>query len=265
MRPVLRFFFLMAIPLFLNGCATSGYKTFYEGYFDPSKYEDEVRTLGDSEEPEVFTSNNLERDVRIMRSRNYSVVGVSSFNGAYEDLANAKAQAKRVGATMVLVKSAYTDTQTHSTTLFLPDSQTTYYSGSAYGSGGYAYGSGTATTYGTKAVPVTSTQRRYDQTAVYFVPYKEKPRFGFQAAPLTPAQRRDLDRNTGVLMEVIIEDTPFFYSNVLPGDVLIEFYGQPVRSVDELMATLDQVPQDADTVDITVIRKGHEKEISVEM
>jgi len=31
------------------------------------------------------------------------------------------------------------------------------------------------------------------------------------------------------------------------------------------MGTLDQVPQDADTVDITVIRKGEEKEISVVM
>jgi len=265
MNSVLRFLFLMVTSLFLSGCASSGYKTFYEGYFDPAEYKDEVRTLGKNEEPEVFTSNNLERDVLVMRSRNYSVVGVSSFNGAYEDLANAKAQAKRVGAAIVLVKSAYTDTQTNSTTLFLPDNQTTYYSGSAYGSGGYAYGSGTATTYGTKAVPFTSTQRRYDQTAVYFVRHKEKPRFGFQAAPLTPAQRRDLDRNTGVLLEVIVEDTPFFYSNVLPGDVLIEIYGQPVRSVDELMGTLDQVPQDADTVDITVIRKGEEKEISVVM
>jgi len=265
MSSILRFSFLMITSLLLSGCAASGYTTFYEGYFDPAEYKSEVRTLGENEEPEVFTSNNLERDILVMRSRNYSVVGVSSFNGAYEDLANAKAQAKRVGAAIVLVTSAYTNTQTNSSTLFLPDNQTTYYSGSAYGSGGYATGSGTATTYGTKAVPITSTQRRYDQTAVYFVPHKKKPRFGFNAVPLTPAQRRDLDRNTGVLMEIIVEDSSFFYSNVLPGDVLIEFHGQPVRSVDELMGIVEQVSQNAETVDITVIRKGKEKEISVQM
>lgn len=266
MSNISRFVVVAVLFTLFTGCAAkTGYKDYYEANFDPREYADELKVLSEGEQPKVFTSADLEADVLEMRSRNFVVVGVSAFNGGYEELENAVAQAKRVGASVVLVNVQYTNTQTNQTTLFLPDTQTTYFSGSAYGSGGYASGTGTATTYGSQAVPIKRTQRRYDQTAVYFVERTEQPRFGFYPAPLTSALRQQLGRNTGLLIEMVYDDSPFFYANILPRDVMTKFNGRDIRNIEDISKAIATVPEDAETVDVTVIRGGEEKEITVEL
>ena len=221
--------YILLITLVITGCAQSGYKQFFKPYVDARTIPD-VELLREGQEPKVFGSDNFERDIKILRAKRYIVIGYSSFNGGYEDNSNAAAQAKRIGATLVLINSKFTNTQTTTSTLFLPDNKTTYQSGtgtanttynSAYG--GYlgssttnAYYSGTSTTYGTKTVPITSHQRRYDQTAIYLVKLTKKLKFGVLFKELTPDQRHSLERNTGTLIDIVIEKTPAFYANYCP-------------------------------------------------
>ena len=263
--------------IFITGCAQSGYKQFYKPYVDTKSLTD-VALLEENQEPQVFGTDNFKRDIQILRSKGYIPVGYSSFNGGYEDTKNAAEQAKRVGATIVLVSSQYTNTQTTTSTLFLPDNKTTYHSGTVNSNTSYnsaysgylgnsntssSYG-GTSTTYGTKAVPITSTQRRYDQNAFYLVKSTEKLKFGVFVNDLTPEKRVQLERNTGALIEIVIENNPAFNSNVLAGDVLIAVDGSLVKNARHALDLMSQVNPKASSSTFTVIRNGVEKNINIQ-
>lgn len=273
----MKFLVLILVFVFLAGCAASGYQQFYNPYVDAKTLPD-IELLKENQKPQVFGTDNFDRDIQILRSKNYIVLGYSSFNGGYEDTDNAVAQAKRIGATIIIVSSQYTNTQTTTSTLFLPDNKTTYNSGTAHSNtsynstGGYIGSSntnttynGTSTTYSTKAVPVTTSQNRYDQTAVYFVKSTHKYKFGLHYNDLTPEQRTHLERNTGVFINLVIEDAPAFYANVLVGDILIAVDGQSVKNTQHATELLTKVANSEKTSSkLTVIRNGLEKIIKVQ-
>lgn len=245
---------LIAISL-LSGCATNEYRNFYTGYVDP-KTHPHLEALSSGEEPQVYTSDDLDRDILTLRAKGYGVVGASGFNAEYQDQADAVAQAKDIGASLVLLSWEYTDTETSTTTLFLPDTQTTYFSGTV---------SGSATTYGTSAMPITTNKRRYDQTAVYLAKFKKKPRFGIQGEDLDSKMRRELGRNTGMLIEVVVEETPAFYANVLAGDVLIQVDDTPIRNYKDAEKVLGSVPESTERVLFTVLRDGEKETVPIEL
>jgi serine protease Do len=272
----MKYISIMILALLIQSCAQSGYKKFYSPYVDAKTLPD-VELLQVGEEPKIYGSDNFQRDILVLRSKKYRPIGYSSFNGGYEDTKNAGAQAKLVGATIVLVSSKYTNTQTTTSTLLLPDNKTTYHSGTAnanttYNSNGFNIGSsntnaiysGTSTTYGTKAVPITTNQRRYDQGAVYFVKLNQKYKFGLQFSDLTPEQRNLLERNTGTQVQVVIEDSPAFYSNVLAGDFLIAVDGQLIKNTEHGVKLMGSVPSEVSYSILTVIRNGTKKDIKVQ-
>lgn len=272
----MKFIHICIISLSLVGCAQSGYKTFYKPYVDTKTLTD-VELLAEGQEPKVFGTDDFEKDTKILRSKQYFPIGFSSFNGGYEGEGSAIAQAKRVGATIVLVNSKFTNTQTTTSTLFLPDNKTTYHSGSAYGNTSYnsAYGgylgssatnanySGTSTTYGTKAVPITNQQQRYDQTALFFIKNTKKLKFGVFLKELTPDQRTVLERNTGVLIDVVVENSPAFISNVLAGDILIKIDNNLVINGESASKLMSNVNPNAKSSTLTIIRNKKEKIINI--
>lgn len=248
----------------LGGCTQSGYKQYYTPYVDAKTLPD-VKLIGPNEEPQVLVSNNLERDIHSLRAKKYIVVGHSSFNGSYEDRENVAAQAKRIGATLVITKSEYTETQSTTSALLIPNNQTTYHSGSVYSGGLYGGYRGTSTTYGTTAVPFTTHQRRYDQVAVYLVKSTQKYRFGVSITDLTPQMRADLERNTGAFIYNVFEDTPAFYSNVIPGDVLISINGNPVKNAQKAEEIMNAIPDSQLSTTFVLLRKGEEISIELEI
>lgn len=247
--------------ILIAGCAASGFQQFYKSYGDP-KTIPEVQLLAPGEKPTIYSSDNLDRDVKILISRGFQPVGHSAFNCALEGEEQVASQATRVGALVVLVKSAYTNTQTNTVPLVLPNNSTTYGSGTAYGSGGSASYYGSSTTYGTSVVPITSQQRRYDQSAVYFVKINKKYKFGVQIANLTPEQRTTIERNTGAVIDVVMENTPAFIANILPGDILIRLNGTDVRNAEHASELMGAAPSNADC-ELSVLRNGQEKTIVV--
>lgn len=143
----------------------------------------------------------------------------------------------------MLVSSKFSHAVSGAIPLTLPNTTTSYSSGTAtaYGSGGSvtAYGSGTTTTYGTQTTYIPYTVNRSDFNAIYFA--RIKPRIGFLAEPLDDEAKRRLQSNSGVRVVVVTEGSPAFDANILPGDILISFGGETVRSVDhyqELLKTL---------------------------
>lgn len=259
-----------ALPLILTltftGCAhTNNYARYYQQYKDPSQIRD-VEFLAEGQEPQPYfvKFDEVSNAIMILRSKGYVGFGGSAFNGPKEDPKNAIEQAKRLRAVALIIGSAYTDTRTATMLLPLPTTQTTYGSGTVSSSTG-AYGtySGTSTTYGSTVVPVASSTAYHNQGAVYFLKSTKKHRFGALTADLTLEQREALGRNTGAYVQVVVEKTPAFYANMLPGDVIIAVDGKEARSHEEAQALMENVPQSSKTSVLTVLRSGNEKKVAI--
>lgn len=259
--------YILTLPLILTllGCATTnGYQQFYTPHVDVLTLTD-VQLLKKGEDPVIYSSNNLERDIRILMSKGYAAIGESSFNGSLQGEGGAVDQAKRVGASVVLISSTYTNTQTTTVPMFLPNNSTTYGSGTVYGYGGTASYYGSSTSYGTAVVPITSQQQRFNQTAVYFVKSTKRPRFGIQLVDMTPELRASLQRNAGALVYVALENSPAFYANILPGDVLIRVDGIDVRNVEHALALLRNAEPLNGESQLVILRNAKEKAIKVQL
>ena len=271
----MKFLILLIVTALLSACVNS-YEKFYTTHID-AKRTPEVVLLAESQEPEVYSTDDSINDVRALQSQNYLLVGESSFNGGYEDIKNAVKQAKRIGATIVLVNSEYTNTLSTTTTTYVPDIKTTThygtlsgnttynspyvgYVGSSNTTGNY---SGTSTTYGTKAVTNTAHQRRYNQNAMYFVKTTKKWAIGFYTYELTSEQRSQYGTHTGAFIGVVMEGSPAFGAKLYAGDVIIAIDGEPVRNNRHLNLLLDNVLAYKKLVEFTINRQGDEKIIDV--
>lgn len=269
------------ISIILTGCATSGYKTFYKQYgtneqLQQIKLNSNYKFLEKGEEPQVYSTNNFDVDSKKLRAKGYISIGASSFNGAYEDTQSAINQAKRIGATLVLIKSSYTNTETRTSTLLLPDNKTTYSSGrsntnATYNSNnGYSgYGNantnyyGNSTTYGTKAVPYTINTRRYDQSAMYFIKNTKPPKFGTLNSTEISREERIKIGYSGIKINLIQENTPVYNSNILIGDILIKLDGVSVKNYKHFTELLDNFDISIGHSIWTVIRNGSQKNIRI--
>lgn len=275
----MRIFQIIIFSILFSGCVANGYKQYYTPNFDVKNAPPDLQIvpLGPNETPQVYMSDDLNRDVNIARSRGWVAVGYASFNGAMAPNGAVINQAKSIGASMALVSTKYTGTRTITTPLFLPNNQTTIYNGSSNGyingnAGGSNYNgnysgtsTGTATTYGTTVVPITTQQDRHDQTAVFFVKSLKKYRVGIQMNELTPEFRSKYERNTGVIISNVMEDSPAFVANVLPGDVLTAIGGSTVinpRGAIEQMKLC--APSGGDCI-LDIIRNGTAKSISIKL
>jgi hypothetical protein len=164
--------------------------------------------------------------------RGYVIIGSSSFNtGRPESEDSAVRQGAKVGADLVLILNPrYTGSTTSAVPITVPTTSTSYSSGTAtaYGRGGAvtAYGSGTTTTYGTATTMMPITVNRSDYGAVYFI--KRKWGFGALWRDLSDAERQELQSNRGVVIRLVVDGTPAFLADFLPGDIILAVDGQPV-------------------------------------
>jgi len=272
----MRSFFVLCI-ITLTGCAHNGYREFYHPNFDPKNPTvptTDLKYLDQNEKPQIFATNDMQRDVKIARSKYWLPIGYSSFNGPMGTQDQLLSQAQALGAPMVLVTSKFTENRTITTPLFIPNNQTTYYNGTTNGqfNGNNGYNAnynsnttGTATTYGTTVVPITSVQTRYDQDAVYFARYSKKLKYGLSFAPLTPELRQKYERNTGALVDIVFENSPAFSANILPGDIVTEIDGKVVDSAPRVMELMrDAQPANGQST-VKILRNGTEKTINVQL
>ncbi len=164
---------LIFIVLILSGCTHNRYNQFYHPYVDVTTLPN-AELIKPGQKPKVLETDNIERDVKILRAKHYLIIGSSSFSGGYEDKRNAAEQAKQIGATIVLINSKNTKTQTTGQRrIFLPNHKDISSSGrvnenSSYSRGDLRGDSVSPTIYGIKAVPI----RHYD--AVYLVKSTQK-------------------------------------------------------------------------------------------
>jgi serine protease Do len=257
---------------FLTGCATNPYAQFYQSYTNQWPVAVQQRLLPHSGEPQIIASSNLREDGRHLQEQGYIPIGISAFSGGMVGQQQLIWQAKAVSADAVLYSSQFSRTESGVMPLLsYQPGQTyttqTYGTANAYGSGGYAYGnySGTSTTttpgtLGTQYVPYL--RQVYDQGAIFW--RRMKPGiFGARFAPIPDAMRSTLQRNTGVLVDIVMTDSPAFRANVLEGDVIIQIANKPIETVQQFTDLLPSYV--GQKVPIRVIRGSQTLDIDVQL
>jgi len=213
--------------------------------------------------PKIMHSNwqNMENDNITMLENGYVRLGNSSWNGELAHEYGALAKAKKVNASVVILYSKYTNTESGSLPLTTPSTQTstTNFSGNVYGSGGYGsyYGTGTTTTYGSTTTYIPYNIRRFDQGATYWIRMKDSAvRLGIYIIDLTPEARKASESNKGMLIMVIVKNSPAFNADIINGDIL--------RRVGEIAIYNEDTYQEAlvkyagTETQVIVWRKGNE-------
>ena len=139
----------------------------------------------------------------------------------------------------------YTDTQNYSTSLLLPNVQTTNFNfGGTYGS---------ATTTGTSVVPINTSQRRYDNAVYLLNKIKGKLRLGIMMELLSNEERAFYQRNNGIIIRTVIDGGRAFKANLLINDVIFSVNGQQASSVEEMQELLND--PNVSELNLSILRK----------
>ena len=246
---------LVCLALVLSGCANP-YAQFYKGQSDARLMPGYIPS---SEPVKIYGSDDIKRDMRNLMSKNYLPIGESSFNAASSAASERQVleHANKIGAQIVLVKSQYSHTLSGAMPLTLPNTTTSYSSGTAtaYGPGGTvtAYGSGTTTTYGTQTTMVPYTVQRSDFYAMYFA--KGRSKVGFIPVPLDDETRRMLGTNSGIRVDIVKENTEAYDNDIIPGDIVLKFNDTQIRSVEHYLELVKVYS--GNTVNLTIYRDGN--------
>jgi hypothetical protein len=255
LRPVIG-----AFAVFLATCANP-YHDFYRGVpLVPPNARTMPGVIPQEGPLQIFSTTDMKRDVREMRRHGWGGIGWASFNSGGDGITegNLRAQADKVGAQAVLISSNYTGTVGGVMPLALPNNSTSYTSGSAtaYGPGGTvnAYGNATTTTYGTTTTMVPYSVARYDYVVVFFV--RTKQRLGLYPKALDDAERQKLQTNSAIGVDFVVDGSPAFNADILPGDYVLSLNGKPPGSLEEFYKRI-KVLQGQD-IDIVLLRNDQQ-------
>ena len=249
----MRYFILFSL-LALAAC-TNPFTQYYHGRSDAKEtpYYEEV-----AGEIKINPSQNLEKDSRALARKGFFRVGFSAFNGGSNNFSPEaldiliRAQAKKIGAQVVLFNTNYTHTESGALPLILPNNSTSYSTGSAtaYGSAGVvnAYGNSTTTTYGSQTVMMPYSIPHSDFVAFYFA--KTKSRLGtfLSDSELDTKTRRGIGTNAGLEVVEVVIGSPAFKANIFPGDIMLSIGDITISSHDDYETALDKYEDQAVTI-----------------
>ena len=257
------------VPMLIAGCA-SGYKTFYTPAMGATP--EAIAARRASPPPatpilERLAPADPETILAAYAKRGYAMIGHSMFNsGTNESETSALKQGQSLGADLVLVLNPqYTGSITSSVPITTPTTSTSYTSGSAtaYGSGGSAtaYGNSTTTTYGSMTTYIPMTVNRFDYGAVYFV--KQRFNFGAFTRDLNDTERQELQTNQGVVVLSIVDGTPAFKADVLPGDIIAAIDGVSIPNAEGFTRVVSE--RKGKQISVTLVRRGQRIEKALQL
>ena len=232
---------------------------------------------GHTEYVNVSSKKELDATSNKLLERGYAMLGYSSFEANAGDYsASLKSKATEVQADVVTVftESAGTLNTVAPILNYTPgQNSTTYSSGTvnatahnnygatAYGTANYSGLSTTTSpgTFNTSYVPIQVL--RLNNSALYW--RKRVYIFGANYEQLTPEIRQQLEQNNGIVITLIVENTPAFLANILVGDIMLKIDGEAIISPDDFSAKSRQ--KAGRKVSIELIRKGVKKTIELQL
>ena len=254
-------FLLTMVVVLIAGCANP-YSQFYKGESDARLqpgYDPSARSLL------IYSTDNFEKDKLSLIRRGYLPIGAASFNSSAGQVTEShlKEQATKIGAHAVLLSVKFSHTVSGAVPLTVPQNTTTFSTGNAtaYGRAGSvsAYGNSVSTTYGTQTLMMPYTVERSDFSAIFFA--KFKPRIGLYVGELDDSLRKQLQRNSGVVVLAVVDDSPAFRANIVPGDVLISIDDTEVVNISSYTSAMRSA--EGNTANLRVVRNEKILEVKV--
>lgn len=253
----MRILFLLII-FFLSGC-TNAFKEYYEGlsrseiiqlneehhFFDPNKPIDTKLIIGNM--------RNIVADRNAMLSNNYILLGTSSFNGGSIDNNLALYHGQELIADMVILYYQHTDTISTMMPLTLPDISTA--NTTIYDSYYNNIGTANTTIYGQSTTYIPTIINRYDYLATYWKKSIRKPRVGIQVEDLTDEMKMQIQSNSGVYIDIIMNNSPAFYSNLLRGDIIYSINNQRIINIEHYYQYI-KARKKGEKLNLVLIRNG---------
>lgn len=268
-RKFIQILMAIAISLTVAGCA-NGYKDFYTAV--PQATPEAIAASRISPAPvtpmvERSQFGDLEQILLPYLKRGYVAIGSSMFNSG-ESVSETAAidQGRAVGADLVLIFTPrFTNSVTSSVPITTPTTNTSYTTGSAtaYGPGGpvSAYGNASTTTYGSNTTYIPVTVNRSDYGAIYFV--KLRIRIGAFVRNLNDNERQALQTNQGVVVLTIVDDSPAYLADVLPGDIIVSIDGERISNQEGFTRAVES--RKGRSVKVALLRQGRSLEKNVQL
>ena len=241
--------------LLCTGCVGNYYSQFYDVYDIHA-----VQNEGTTTDPKLYVTEYLERDMHNAIRKNYILFAESAFEAsstaiqAQDD--KLKFHARKIGAELVILsrRYKYQEESTRVQPRYVPEKTT-----KTETTGRIGRSNVTATTRTKEPARIEFDETQVNESrlaynALYFVKRKIPPRLGIIHKNLPPELRQELERNTGVVVSVVIDDSPAFYSNIIEGDVIISVNGTPVRNTEYFRELLDV---SGDECRFEILRKGN--------
>lgn len=223
--------------LALCGCASlNSFSKFYVPFRDSASIHDKPWIEPANGKPVIYAySGDPEVDNLRAAEAGYVPIGFSEFYGPPATMTKreALAQAKHVGASLVLIRSQYRSTSF-----------------------------GVAPWNISNPTPPSRVPTLNDTMATYWVRADaSKLRFGAQIAELSEAQRTALKRNTGVVVTVVVRGTPASDAQIRRGDVIFRIDGEEVRNPRGFQSQLSRLQ--GRKVDLDLLREGAPRTVTV--
>jgi membrane-associated protease RseP (regulator of RpoE activity) len=246
--------------LLLSGCAsTNDFAKFYTtaGATPPAVVA--ARRAAPPGTPQVAHVAQYDDSVAAAYARQaYVLIGSTAFtSGHQESEQDAIDLGTKVGADLVLITSPqYQGSTTTNVPITTPTTTTSHTNGTAtaYGSGApvTAFGNATTTTYGSETTYIPMTVNRTAYSAGYFV--KLRYTFGANFRDLTDSERQLLQTNRGAYVVTVVDNSPAYNSDILPGDIILAINGQAASGYAGAVELLKT--NQGRTVDVTIVRAG---------
>jgi C-terminal processing protease CtpA/Prc len=251
---------LVLASVVLSGCAANPFEKNYsprpnsETVFSNPVYEHPTG------EAKVYACSGDAKSCSLRaQEEGYEYLGMSSFYGPAQSSSREQIieQAKKVGASMVLVRTKYKDTLSG----VVPGASSVYDS-EQYGSLAISKYSTTLNQGQGMTNNVPYTMIRYDTVATFWVHLDmNQVHLGVVAESLPEDVRARLQRNAGVIAVAVMRGTPAFDANILRNDVILKIGGEDVIDTPGLDKLITRFA--GQRVDIELLRGDTPKTISV--
>ena len=222
-----------------------------------------------SSELEIKETKNLNGDLQQYLEMGYAVIGTSNFSArsGSQNLQNLKNHAKTVGAQTVLVNRSHGGSSTVTLPFTTPttttsQSRSNYNINNNYGGYSSVNGNTTTTTYGsqTQYVPIEISFTQY--SAVYLAKFKS--RTGIYPFELDNKDNAYIEQNTGIKVGVVINESPAYYANILPNDIITRINGTDIAGVKGFIEFMNIAPSGSTKIELIRGSKKLTKTIKIQ-
>ncbi|HPP86808.1 MAG TPA: PDZ domain-containing protein [bacterium] len=195
-------------------------------------YKFPIEQISKNEIPKIYSTDDIYAAEEALLENGYILIGSAKFKSTYIDKEKAIKAAQKKGAAIVVVKNRHiaTITETIPFSVRQPDQRTVIREAKYHSDGKSSLKEQTITIEGEYQTQYfQSTKDYYDYQATFWAKLKT-PKLGIYLTDLDDEIKKKYETNRGVIVKIVIKDTPAYYSDILKGDIFFYFNDERINN-----------------------------------